>query len=141
MRRSCWTPSIVPNDREANVPINHSGRGITNRDPAVAEARQFTDPIPVAHFQTLERRSEVDVSVIQRRSDLVLSVGVAFALALPAILGRAVLSCSGRPLTGELTEQASARDATKFVTGGRNYLAPRRLMILDILTVLFFVLG
>jgi len=88
MRRSSWTPSIVPNAREANVLVDKSGRGISYRDPAVAEAGQFRDPIPVAYFPTLERRSEEDV--IPRRSDLALSVGVAFALALPAILGRAV---------------------------------------------------
>ena len=89
MRRSSWTPSIVPNDREANVFVDNSGRG-TYRDPAVAEAGQFRDPIPAAYFPTLERRSEEDVSVIQRRSDLALSMGAAFALALPAILGTAV---------------------------------------------------
>ncbi len=90
MRRSSWTPSIVPNDREANVLVENPGRGITYRDPAVAEAGQFRDPIPAAYFPTLERRSEEDVSVIQRRSDLALSMGAAFALALPAILGTAV---------------------------------------------------
>jgi hypothetical protein len=90
MRRSSWTPSIVPNDREANVLVDNSGRGIAYRDPAVAKAGQFKNAIPVAHFQALERRSEEDVSVIQRRSDLALSVGTAFALALPAILGAAV---------------------------------------------------
>jgi hypothetical protein len=72
MRRSRWTPSIVPNDREANVLVENPGRGITYRDPAVAEAGQFRDPIPAAYFPTLERRSEEDVSVIQRRSDLAL---------------------------------------------------------------------
>jgi len=90
MRRSSWTPSIVPNDREANVLVDNSGRGISYRDPAVAEAGQFRDPIPMAYFPTLERRSEEEASVIQRRSDLAFSVGAAFALALPAILGRAV---------------------------------------------------
>ena len=90
MRRSSWTPSIVPNDREANVPVENRGRGITYRDPAFAEAAQFRDPIRAAYFPTPERRSEEDASVIQRRSDLALSVGTAFALALPAILSTAV---------------------------------------------------
>ena len=84
MRRS-WTPSIILNDR---VVIDNSGRGITTGNPTVAEALQ--DPMPVAHFQTPERRSEEYVSVIQRRPDLALSVAISFALALPAILGVAV---------------------------------------------------
>jgi hypothetical protein len=86
MRRSNWTPSIVTNDREANVIVDNSGRGRSYRGPAGAEAAQF--PIPVAHLQILEQRS-LDV-VIQRRYDFALSAGLGFALALPAILGTAL---------------------------------------------------
>jgi hypothetical protein len=88
MRRSSWTPLIVPKDREVNVLVDNSGRGITYRDPVVAEVAQFRDPTPVAYFPTLERRSEEEVN--QRRSDIAISVGAAFALALPAILGSAL---------------------------------------------------
>jgi hypothetical protein len=83
MRRSGWTPSIVPNDRGSNVLSD-------GRDMADADRGRFQDPIPVAYFQTLKRPTEEDVSVIQRPSDLALSVGTAFVLALPGIFGSAV---------------------------------------------------
>jgi hypothetical protein len=83
MRRSGWSPSIVPNDRESNV-LGDA------RDTADADRDRFKDLIPAAHFQTLDRRLEEDASVIQRRSDVAVSVGVAFALALPALVGLAI---------------------------------------------------
>ena len=83
MRRSRWTPSIVPNDRESNVLVDR-------RETAGTDRGRFKDPIPTAHFQTLDRRLEEDASVIQRRSDVALSVGVAFALALPVLIGMVV---------------------------------------------------
>jgi hypothetical protein len=83
VRRTDWSPSIVPNDRESNVLVDA-------RDAADADRGQFKDPIRAAHFQTLDRRPEEDASVIQRHSDVAVSVGVAFALALPALLGFAI---------------------------------------------------
>src|SRR5947208_1994774 len=85
MRRSSWTPSIVPNDRERKVLID-------GRDKADVDSGRFEDPSPAGHFlQTLDRGPpEEDANVIQRRSDLALLVGTVFALALPVILGLAV---------------------------------------------------
>jgi hypothetical protein len=84
MHRSRWTPSIVPKDRESNVLVDRP------RETAGADGGRFKDPIPTAHFQTLDRRPEEDASVIQRRSDIALSVGVAFTLALPMFIGMVV---------------------------------------------------
>jgi hypothetical protein len=83
MRRSRWTPSIVPNDRESNVLVDR-------RETAGVDRGRFNDPIPTAHFQTLDRWPEEDASAIQGRSDVALSVGVAFALALPVLIGMVV---------------------------------------------------
>jgi hypothetical protein len=81
MRRSRWTPSIVPNDRESNVLVDYS---------ETADRGRFNDPIPTAHFQTLDRWPEEDASAVQGRSDIALSVGVAFTLALPMLIGMVV---------------------------------------------------
>jgi hypothetical protein len=75
MRRSGWTPSIVPNDRKRNI---FSG----DRDVVHADIGRFEYPMPAAYFQTLERP--------QRRSDLAFLVGTTIALALPGILGLTV---------------------------------------------------
>jgi hypothetical protein len=81
MRKSSWTPSIVPNDREGNI---FSG----GRDVAHTDGGRFEYPLSAAYFQTLERPPEDDVYLFQ--SDLALLVGTVFALALPGILGLAV---------------------------------------------------
>ena len=80
MRRSSWTPSIVPNDR------------VDWRDKADVDSGRFEDPSLAGHFfQTADRGPpEEDANVIQRGSDLALLVGTVFALALPGILGLAV---------------------------------------------------
>ena len=86
MRRSNWTPVVVPTDRDSNASGADNGRSRVERERGneqPKEARAFPQDVLATAAQET-----------QRRTDLAFSVGVALALALPACLGIGVYAAS-----------------------------------------------
>jgi hypothetical protein len=84
MRRSNWTPAVVPTDRDSNLSGADTGRSRTEREWGNEQPKE------VRPFEDSNGPQDVLATAAQetlRRADLAFSVGVALALALPAFLG------------------------------------------------------
>ena len=91
MRRSNWTPVVVPTDRDLSVSGADNGRSRLEREWG---NEQLTE---IWWFEDSSGAQDVLATAAQgtqRRTDLAFSVGVALTLALPVFLGIGVYVAS-----------------------------------------------
>ena len=92
MRRSNWTPVVVPTDWGLNVSEADTGRGSPKREVRVNE--QPDEAWPFEDSSGPQDVSATAAQETQRRTDLAFTIGVALALALPAFIGIGVYVAS-----------------------------------------------
>ena len=81
MRKSNWTPVVVPTDLDLNVSEADTGRGSPKR---VRVNEQPDEAWPFEDSSGPQGVSATAAQETQRRTDLAFTIGVALALALPA---------------------------------------------------------
>ena len=92
MRKSNWTPVVVPTDWDLNVSEADTGRGRPEREVRVNE--QPDEAWPLEDSSGPQDVSATAAQETQRRTDLAFTIGVALALALPAFIGIGVYVAS-----------------------------------------------